>query len=325
MGEVQSLMERIEITVDASEAGVRLDIYLARKTGITRSQIQKVIIGGDVLVSGEKVSRHYKIRGGDLIVLKIPEKGKEALIPERLSVEILYCDRYVVVVDKPAGMVVYPSAGHRHGTLMNALAYRCERLASTGGPLRPGVVHRLDKDTSGVMIVALDDTAYHNLVEQFRGRLIKKRYIALIYGELREPAGEIASPIGRSASDRKKMSARVRKGKEALTKWKVLRRFGEATMIEVSLGTGRTHQIRVHFSSVGHPVIGDRLYGKKTEIGMCRIPVPRQMLHSETLGFTHPATGEYMEFRCPSPEDMEKVIRALSEIDRLVPRDPRGR
>jgi len=320
-------MAGIELTVQVTESGERLDTFLARKTGITRSQIQKIITGGDVLVCGETVSGHYKIKGGDLIVLKIPEKGQEALIPEKLPVEILYRDRYVVVVNKPAGMVVYPAAGHSRGTLMNALAYHCDRLASTGGPLRPGVVHRLDKDTSGALVVALDDIAYHKLLEQFRSRLIQRRYIALVCGDFREPEGEIVFPIGRSQSDRKRMSTRVRRGKEALTQWKVLRRYGHATLIEARLGTGRTHQIRVHFSSIGHPLLGDRLYGRKTaiEAGKRMISVPRQMLHAAMLGFTHPISYEYMEFTCPMPEDMEKILGTLSELDSLAPRDPRRR
>ena len=214
-------------------------------------------------------------------------------------------------------MVVYPAAGHAHGTLMNALSYHCKKLATVGGPLRPGVVHRLDKDTSGVMVIALNDKAYYNLIEQFKHRTINRRYIALVYGNLREDEGEIALRIGRSESDRKKMSTRVRKGKEAVTRWKVLKRFGNATLVEVRLGTGRTHQIRVHFASIGHPVLGDRTYGKKVEIEAKTrkiILFPRQMLHAELLGFTHPATGEYLEFSSPVPEDMAERINDLNEM-----------
>jgi len=197
---------------------------------------------------------------------------------------------------------------------MNALAFYCEKLATTGGPLRPGVVHRLDKDTSGVMIVALNDKAYYDLVEQFRQRTMNRKYVALIYGDMKEIKGEISLRIGRSESDRKKMSTHVRRGKEAVTRWKVLRRFGSATLIEVKLGTGRTHQIRVHFASFGHPVLGDRVYGKKIEIetaGKKKISFPRQMLHAELLGFTHPATGEHLEFSSPPPGDMSVKIEEL--------------
>jgi 23S rRNA pseudouridine1911/1915/1917 synthase len=301
------------ITVQISEAGQRIDTFLARKTGITRSQIQKIIEKGGVLVNGALVSRHYRMKVRDGIALSRPKEETGGLAPEAIPVSILYEDEYLVVVDKTAGMVVYPAAGHGHGTLMNALADHCSKLASVGGPLRPGVVHRLDRDTSGVMVVAVDDEAYYNLVGQFRQRTTKRKYVALVFGNIKADTGEIVLPIGRSVSDRKKMSTRVRRGKEAVTKWKVLERFGDATLIEVRLGTGRTHQIRVHFSSIGHPVLGDRTYGRKTEIeaGKKRIVFPRQMLHAEMLGFIHPASGEYMEFSSPLPEDMKKVIKEL--------------
>jgi 23S rRNA pseudouridine1911/1915/1917 synthase len=239
-------------------------------------------------------------------------------MPEPLPVDILYKDDSLVVVNKPAGMVVYPAAGHDHGTLMNALAYHIGKLASTGGPLRPGVVHRLDKDTSGVMVVALDDRAYYHFTEQFKERTIHRKYVALVHGDLRGGEGEIALKIGRSESDRKKMSTRVKKGREAVTKWKAIRRFGRATLIEAKLGTGRTHQIRVHFASIGHPVLGDRTYGKKVEIEVKagkKILFPRQMLHAESLGFVHPVTGKYLEFSSPLPEDMRRKVEALQAAE----------
>jgi len=228
--------------------------------------------------------------------------------------DILYKDDYLVTVNKPAGLVVYPSVGHSHGTLMNALYYHCRKLAAVGGPLRPGVVHRLDKDTSGVMVIALNDEVYYNLVEQFRKKTINKKYIALVYKNLTADEGEISLRIGRSLSDRKKMSTRVKKGKEAVTIWRVLERFGNATLIEVKLKTGRTHQIRVHFASMGHPVLGDKTYGKKVEIeikGREKISFPRQMLHAELLGFIHPVTGKYLEFSASVPEDMSEKIKEL--------------
>ncbi len=304
-------IERIKVRL--AESGQRIDAFLAARTGITRSRLQKLIEGGGVLVNGLQVGRSYKVRTDDDIAVSPPEEETAGLVPEAIPVGILYEDEYVVVVDKPAGMVVYPAAGHVHGTLMNSLAYHCGKLATVGAPLRPGVVHRLDRDTSGVMVVALDDGAYYNLVEQFRRRTIKRKYLALVFGDLKAGTGEIALPIGRSVSDRKKMSTRVRKGKEAVTRWKVLRRFGIATLLEVRLGTGRTHQIRVHFSSVGHPVLGDGTYGRKTEvvIGKKRIMLPRQMLHAEMLGFVHPVSGEYMEFSSPLPDDMRRVLDVL--------------
>lgn len=305
-----------EIVVNSSDAGQRLDTFLASKTSITRSQIQKLIENGSILVNNRIVSQNYRVKTNDVITLNVPDKETEGLVPEPVPLEILFKDNYLVVVNKPAGMVVYPSVGHRHGTLMNALSYHCKNLASVGRPLRPGVIHRLDKETSGVIVVALNDEAYYNLVEQFKRRTITRRYIALVYGNIKEDKGEIVLQIGRSESDRKKMSTRVKKGKEAITRWKVLERFGNATLIEARLGTGRTHQIRVHFASTGHPVLGDRTYGKKVELEVKakkKILFPRQMLHAELLGFIHPATGKYLEFSSPLPEDMTQKIKELRE------------
>ncbi|NTU42853.1 MAG: RluA family pseudouridine synthase, partial [Nitrospirales bacterium] len=228
---------------------------------------------------------------------------------------ILYKDDYLVVVDKPAGLVVYPAAGHSEGTLMNALLHHCGKRATIGGPLRPGVVHRLDRDTSGVMVVALADEAYYDLIDQFRLRSITRKYIALVNGNMKGDAGEIALQIGRSTSDRKKMTTKTRSGKQALTNWKVIERLGPATLLEAKLGTGRTHQIRVHLSAIGHSVLGDRSYGRKIalDLGRRKLSFPRQMLHAETLGFIHPITKEYIEFSTPVPQDMEKCIRELRE------------
>jgi 23S rRNA pseudouridine1911/1915/1917 synthase len=302
------------IVIQPQESGERIDTFLARKTGITRSQIQKLIENSDVLVNEKPANQHYKIKMQDVTNISITEKENEELIPEQIPVDILYKDNHLVVVNKPAGMVVYPAAGHGHGTLMNALSYACDHLASVGGPLRPGVVHRLDKDTSGVMVVALDDSTYYSLAEQFKERSINRRYGALVYGDLKENEGRIALKIGRSESDRKKMSTRSKRGKEAVTNWSVITRFANAAFIRVKLGTGRTHQIRVHFASIGHPVLGDRTYGQKTEFeikGRRKILFPRQMLHAELLGFIHPATGKYMEFSSPLPEDMVDKIEEM--------------
>jgi 23S rRNA pseudouridine1911/1915/1917 synthase len=305
------------IAIKEEEAGERIDTFLAGKTGITRSQIQKRIEKGDVLVNSKPVSQNYRIKSNDSIsVTEIAEKG-EGLIPENIPITILFKDEALIIVDKPAGMVVYPAAGHRQGTLMNAVAYHCGKLAATGGPLRPGVVHRLDKDTSGVMVIALDDAAYYHLIDQFRQRTINRKYVALVYGNFVQDEGEIALKIGRSATDRKKMSTRVNIGREAVTKWKVLKRFHNAALIQAKLETGRTHQIRVHFASIGHPVLGDRTYGKKTEIETKRsgtIRFPRQMLHAEVLGFIHPQNGEHLEFSSPLPEDMKKGIAELEAM-----------
>lgn len=232
----------ISITVLQSDIPERLDIFVSEKTGITRSQMQKLIKNGLVLVNKKIEDQNYKVKIDDNITVHEPEEEKEILIPEPIPIKILYIDEHLVVVDKPADMVVYPAAGHNRSTLLNALAYHCKKLATIGGPLRPGVVHRLDKDTSGVMVVALDDAAYYDLVEQFQKRTINRKYVTLVYGNIKEDSGEIAMDIGRSASDRKKMSTRTRRGKEAVTRWRILKRFGAATLIEAKLGTGRTHQ-----------------------------------------------------------------------------------
>jgi 23S rRNA pseudouridine1911/1915/1917 synthase len=307
-------MHSEEIVVHISETGERLDTFLARKTGITRSQLQAFIKKGHVLVNAIKTSQNYRLKAHDRISLGIPDKETEGLIPESIPIEILYKDKYLVVVNKPPGMVVYPAVGHRSGTLMNALFHLYQDLSAPGGPLRPGIVHRLDKDTSGVIVIACTNQAYYDLIEQFKKRTINRRYLALVFGNLKEDKGKILQNIGRSDSDRKRMSTRSRRGKEAVTKWKVLKRLCDATFIEVKLGTGRTHQIRVHFASIGHPVLGDRTYGKKTDVtvkGKEKIFFLRQMLHAELLGFIHPKTGEYLEFSSPLPEDMAERIREL--------------
>lgn len=303
-----------EFVISPEQAGTRIDVRVAALSGLTRSQVRRSLERGLLRVNGKTVKQNYRSRTGDIISLSFSAE-EQVLAPEDLPVEIIYADSALIVVNKPPAMVVYPAAGHTSGTLMNAISFHAETLASVGGPLRPGVVHRLDKDTSGVMVVALDDNAYYDLVEQFRDRTISRRYVAIVCGTMKEDSGEIALSIGRSSSDRKKMSTRSHRGKEAVTRWKVRERFGNATLVEATLGTGRTHQIRVHFASHGHPVLGDRTYGKKTvlEIGRRKIIFRRQMLHAESLGFRHPLTGEQMEFSRGMPEDMEENIHELRE------------
>jgi 23S rRNA pseudouridine1911/1915/1917 synthase len=331
-----SQMKITEFHITQVNSGRRIDVQTSEMSGLTRSQICNFIEKGLLRVNNLLVKPGYKTRAGDIISIT-PEDKTETLVPEDLPVQILYIDDFLIVVNKPSDMVVYPSAGHNSGTLMNAVAYHSKKLSSVGGPLRPGVVHRLDKDTSGVMVAALDDKAYYALVEQFRARTIDRRYKAIVYGSLKNDSGRITAKIGRSESDRKKMSTKTRKGKEAVTSWKVLERFKGATLIEAKLGTGRTHQIRVHFSSIGHPVLGDNTYGKKTfleihpvrnSIGTLnsasgqrgiisngvnrkKIFIPRQMLHAELLGFMHPITAEYMEFTADMPADMSEILGIL--------------
>lgn len=291
----------------------RLDTYISSKSGLIRSYVQRLLRQGLILVNSQLKKAGYKIRQGDLIEVTIPDEPQSTLIPEDIPLQVLYEDGHIIVVNKPQGMVVHPGAGHLRGTLLNALISRCKRLSSIGGPLRGGIVHRLDKDTSGVMVFAKDDTAYINLSKQFRERSIEKHYIALLYGNLREDHGEIRSPVGRSISDRKKMSTKTRKGREALTGFRVIKRLNHATLVDVRLITGRTHQIRVHFASIGHPVLGDKTYGKKTFIRFAQKTVhfPRQMLHAYSLKFSHPIDGGLMEFTAPMPKDMEKALTEM--------------
>lgn len=310
-------MKDIIVNAEPNDVSERLDVYVSKKIGISRSQSKKLIQTGDVLVNNVVEKQNYKIKINDIISVHIPkdkEEYEKILIPEPVNLNILYMDNHIAVIDKPAGMVVYPAAGHKSGTLLNALAYHCKKLANIGAPLRPGVVHRLDKDTSGVIVIALDDMAYYSLSEQFKSRTINRKYITLIYGDIKNNEGEIMLHIGRSITDRKKMSTKIKQGKEAVTKWKVIERFRVATLIEAKLGTGRTHQIRVHFSAIGHPVLGDKTYGKKTElqINKSKIIFPRQMLHAKILGLYHPVSKEYLEFSSPMPDDMKGCIEKLS-------------
>lgn len=307
-------MKKVEFHISADNAGRRIDVQTSELSGLTRSRIQRLIEKDMLAVNDHAVKPNYRTKAGDTVSLFIPDEEMQ-LIPEELQVPLLYKDDFLIIVDKPPGMVVYPAAGHASGTLMNAIAFYSNKLASVGGPLRPGVVHRLDKDTSGVMVIALDDRSYYDLAEQFRQRSITRKYIAAVYGSLKHNRGEIFLKIGRSSSDRKKMSTKARRAKEAVTAWEVIERLPGSTIIQVQLGTGRTHQIRVHLASIGHPVLGDRTYGKKTfiEVKRRRISFPRQMLHADLLGFTHPVREHYMEFISPLPADMKEKIDELRE------------
>jgi 23S rRNA pseudouridine1911/1915/1917 synthase len=300
---------------DLSASAERLDIFISLKCGLSRSYIQKLIQKGLLLVNSKIQKAGYKIKPGQQIVLTIPDEPEISLDPEDIPLHITLEDEHIVVVDKPAHMVIYPSFGHKKGTLLNALLSKCRKLASTGAPLRPGVVHRLDKETSGLIVLAKDNAAYSALVEKFKEREIEKHYLALLYGRLKTDRGEIRTAIGRSVSDRKKMSTKTRKGKEAITQFEVIKRFKSATLAKVRIITGRTHQIRVHFAASGNPVLGDKTYGKKTSIksGQKTINFPRQMLHAYSLKFEHPVTGEPLELTAPMPDDMKKAIEELSE------------
>ena len=310
----RAITAKKDLVVNESDAAQRIDAFAANSTGMSRTRAAGLVEDGLVLVNGKCVKPSAKLRLGDAVSITLPESSPDdTLIPEDIPLKILFQDEHLVVIDKPAGLVVYPAAGHRSGTLLNALRYLVGPLSAPGGPLRPGVVHRLDKDTSGVMVVALDDASYYSLVEQFRARTIQREYRALVLGCPRANEGQIDAQIGRSTADRKKMSIHSQRGKEARTSWKLLRKLNGAGFVSAKLGTGRTHQIRVHFLSLGHPVLGDRTYGEKTTImyNNKRISFPRQMLHAASLGFQHPVSNEWMSFESPLPADMKKALTEL--------------
>jgi len=314
--------EKFEFHVTAPEAGTRLDVFLTTNIpSMTRSRVQKLIDQGLVQIRGQKTKAGLKLRAGEAVILIKPPPVEDELVPEDLPLRILYEDQAIAVVEKPAGMVVHPAAGNVRGTLVNALLHHLKDLSGVGGVLRPGIVHRLDKGTSGVMVVAKNDAAHKGLTDQFKKREVKKVYLALVYGDVRENEGVVDLPVGRHPRDRKRMSIRSPRGREALTQWSVVERFGDVTLLEVMIRTGRTHQIRVHLNTIGHPVIGDRTYGNPRRLASISdrglraklAEMKRQALHAGTLGFCHPLTREQMEFTSPLPEDIERVLERLRE------------
>ena len=308
----------LEITKELS--GKRADVVLSEfLPEHTRSQIKKLIDDKRVLVKEKTIKPSTKLTQGDLVQITLPEPEPLDLVPEDLSIELLYEDECIAVVDKPAGMTVHPGAGVKSGTLVNALLYKCKDLSGIGGKIRPGIVHRLDKDTSGVMVVAKNDQAHNSLVEQFKTREVKKRYIAVVEGDVKGESGEIDSVIGRHPTNRIKMSSQTKSGRESVTKWKTLERYGPATLVEAEPKTGRTHQIRVHFSESGYPILADKVYGtkkiKNDVLKRASKLMGRQALHAAELGFKHPLTGKFLKFKSPLPEDMENTIEFLKHIE----------
>ncbi len=306
-------MERAVYTVEPGERAERLDTFIASRSGMSRSHVRRLIMQGLVSLNSLLPKAGSRIKEGDRIELIIPDEPEGMLVPEDIPLEVIHEDAHIIVINKPPHMVIYPAAGNKSGTLMNALISRHGKLSSIGAPLRPGVVHRLDKETSGVIVIAKDDAAYYSLVSQFKEKSIDKHYLALVYGNLKTESGQIDATIGRSVSDRKKMSTKTRRGKEAITRYEVIKRVHSATLARVTILTGRTHQIRVHFASIGHPVLGDKTYGRKTSLkqGDKRINFSRQMLHAFSLKLRHPVTQEVMEFSAPVPEDMKVAIEEL--------------
>lgn len=302
-------MNVLSFTVASDTVSVRIDRYLTEQCPeLSRSYIQKLLKDQKVKADHKTVKANYKVQPGQEIVVEIPDAEPLDIQPEDIPLDILYEDPYLLVVNKPKGMVVHPAAGHTGGTLVNAVMAHCgENLSGINGVLRPGIVHRIDKDTTGALLVCKTDEVHRNLAEQLKEHSIKRRYRAIVRGNLKEDTGTIEGPIGRHPTDRKKMAINYKNGKDAVTHYKVLERFGQYTYVECRLETGRTHQIRVHMSSIGHPLLGDTVYGS----GKDPFHLEGQTLHAMILGFIHPITGEYMEFSAPLPEYFLKLLEKL--------------
>ena len=290
--------------------GLRIDKFLSEQNpDYSRSYIQKLIKDGQVSVSGKAIKSNYKIDGSEEIVLLIPEQIVPDILPENIPLDILYEDQDLIVINKPKGMVVHPAAGHYSGTLVNALMYHCkDDLSGINGVMRPGIVHRIDQNTTGSLLVCKNDYAHNFIASQLKVHSITRKYRAIVHGNIKEDTGTIDAPIGRHPIDRKKMAIEPRNGREAVTHFQVLERFGNYTYIECQLETGRTHQIRVHMSSIHHPIVGDDVYGP----AKCPFSgLQGQTLHAQVLGFIHPRTKEYMEFSAPLPEYFESLLQKL--------------
>lgn len=309
---MQTNQERVlKIKVSEKEKDIRIDLFLSQKNiGFSRSQIKRILDMGGVLSGEHSLKPKHRTKEGEQIKVIIPAARKPGIEGENIPLDIVYEDASVIVINKPAGMVVHPAAGNYSGTLVHALLYHCKDLSGVGGVERPGIVHRLDKYTSGLLMVAKNDLSHQRLTEQLQLRTVVKKYFAIVYGVIKEDHGTIDKAIGRHITDRKKMSTTTRKGREAVTVYNVIERFLDNSLMELFIKTGRTHQIRVHLSTMGHPVLGDKVYRRKKSIQNSPL-IKRQALHAALLGFKHPVSGKYLEFNSPLPHDMQEALRKL--------------
>ncbi len=312
-----ALPRTMTFPVGPEQARMRLDVFLAgADPAFSRAQIQAAIDEGHVSVSGKAPKASLHLKAGDLVSLYLEPAIEATAVPEDIPLNIIYEDATLLVINKPAGMVVHPAPGNPDGTLVNALLFHCQDLSGIGGVLRPGIVHRLDKETSGLLVVAKSDEAHRHLSAQFEKHEVHKRYLALAWGDMKGEQGESLLPVGRHPKDRKKMSTKSPRGKDAQTLWRAGERFGVATLLEVTIKTGRTHQIRVHLAERGHPVVGDAVYGSASRMQVVKNPAlraalkafSRHALHAAELSFVHPQSGERLSFFAPLPPDMEGLI-----------------
>ena len=303
--------DMITFAAEADDVGKRIDVFAAENyEELSRSGLKKIIDAGGVTVNNKTVKAHYKLWTGDIVTMNIPESVPLEIIPQNIPLDILYEDDDVIVINKPQGMVVHPAPGHYTDTLVNALLYHCgDSLSGINGIMRPGIVHRIDMDTSGVIMAAKNNNAHRSLALQLAEHSITRKYNAIVYNNIKEDEGTIDKPLGRNPSDRKKMAV-VQGGRRAVTHYRVLDRLGKFTYIEAQLETGRTHQIRVHMTYAGHPLLGDSVYGPKKQ----PFNLKGQVLHARVLGFVHPVTGEYMEFESPLPEYFQKLLERCRNI-----------
>ncbi|MBH0333435.1 pseudouridine synthase [Brevibacillus brevis] len=303
------LFERYDWTVDPADKNERIDKFITlQNEDWSRSQVQAWVKEGRVTVNGEPIKNNYKLQAEDEVTLRVPPPKEMAIQPEEMPLDIVYEDSDVVVVNKPRGLVVHPAPGHYSGTLVNGLLAHCKDLSGINGVLRPGIVHRIDKDTSGLLMVAKNDKAHMGLAEQLKAHTVNRKYVALVHGVIPHEMGTIEAPIGRDPKNRQQMAVVFENSKPAVTHFIVLERFKEYTMVELKLETGRTHQIRVHMKYIDYPLVGDPKYGPKNTLEL-----DGQALHAKTLGFIHPRTGEQLEFEAPMPKEMLDVIEVLRQ------------